>query len=316
MFWSNEYTVWNTVFDLTSSFGLPGGTLWVVRLKTTAPFSFPLTAHVLARLPEHNQLERFDAQHEVHQRALMTANGPRVVTVKPVRNGLELSDDSPEAQTWARLSFGLNLNPTPWHAATRGDAALERACTVLNGLRPPLMDHWEAWVAAILGQQITLQFCLAQIGMVSRRFGGEVSGTLPDGRPYLFPLHPTPEAILEADPDALLACKVSRRKTEYLKTVAQALLDGYFNNMLEAPLPDALDHLVALRGVGLWTARYWLASVGRLDSLAYGDAGLNSAYKRAYGTLDGVEAWGEALGDVRGWAYYYLIWSVKYIHQS
>jgi 3-methyladenine DNA glycosylase/8-oxoguanine DNA glycosylase len=109
---------------------------------------------------------------------------------------------------------------------------------------------------------------------------------------------------------------VSRRKTEYLKTVAQALLDGYFNNMLEAPLPDALDHLVALRGVGLWTARYWLASVGRLDSLAYGDAGLNSAYKRAYGTLDGVEAWGEALGDVRGWAYYYLIWSVKYIHQS
>lgn len=284
-----------------------------MRLKTSAPFSFARTAHVLARLPQHNALERFDAQQNVHQRALLTDQGPRVVTARPVENGLELSDGSPEAQTWARLSFGLDLDPAPWLKAVRGDAVLERACHVLDGLRPPLMDHWEAWVAAILGQQITLAFCLAQIGMVSRRFGGEVEGTLPDGTTHHFPLHPTPEAILEADPDALLECKVSRRKTEYLKTVARALLDGYFDDVLEAPLHDALEHLVALRGVGYWTARYWLSTVGRLDSLAYGDAGLNNAFQRAYGTLDGIEAWGEALGPTRGWAYYYLIWSVKYL---
>jgi 3-methyladenine DNA glycosylase/8-oxoguanine DNA glycosylase len=288
-----------------------------VQLKTRSPFSFPLTASVLARLPEHNALERFDAKNNLHQRAIQTSRGPRVVTAKPVKNGLELSDDSSEVQEWARVSFGLDLNPQPWLEAASGDPVLEAACEALAGLRPPLLDPWEAWVAAILGQQITLQFCLQQIGMVSRRFGSEIEGVLHDGSSHLFPIHPTPEAILEADPDALLACKVSRRKTEYLKTVARALLDGYFDGVLETDLHDALEHLVALRGVGYWTARYWLASVGRLDSLAYGDAGLASAYKRAYGTLDGLEAqsleeWGERLGPTRGWAYYYLIWHVKY----
>ncbi len=283
-----------------------------MRLKTQTPFSFPLTASVLARLPEHNALERFDAVNNLHQRALLTSSGPRVVAVRPAPDGLEISDDSPEAQEWARLSFGLDLDPRPWIEAAFDDPILRNASEALSGLRPPLMDAWEAWVAAILGQQITLQFCLQQIGMVSRRYGGEVEGALADGSSHLFPLHPSPEAILEADPEILLACKVSRRKTEYLKTVARALLDGYFAGVLEMPLPEALVHLVALRGVGHWTARYWLASVGRLDSLAYGDAGLASAYKRAYGTLDGLEDWGERLGAVRGWAYYYLIWRIKY----
>ncbi len=283
-----------------------------VHLKTKSPFSFPLTASVLARLPAYNALERFDAKNNLHQRAIHTSSGPRVITVKPVKHGLDLSDDSPEAQEWARVSFGLNLDPAPWLEAASGDPVLEAACAALAGLRPPLMHPWEAWVAAILGQQITLQFCLQQIGMVSKRFGGEVEGVLHDGSSYLFPLHPTPEAILEADPEILLVCKVSRRKTEYLKTVARALLDGYFDGILETDLHAALEHLVALRGVGYWTARYWLATVGRLDSLAYGDAGLASAYKRAYGTLDGIEAWGERLGPTRGWAYYYLIWHVKY----
>ena len=78
-------------------------------------------------------------------------------------------------------------------------------------------------------------------------------------------------------------------------------------------MTDVLEHLTALRGVGLWTARYWLASIGRLDFLAYGDAGFNAAYKSAYGSLDGIEAWGEGLGVTRGWAYYYLIWHTKYM---
>ena len=283
-----------------------------MRLKTRTPFSFPLTASVLARLPEHNALERFDAVNDLHQRALLTSKGARVVTARPAPDGLEISDDSSEAQEWARLSFGLDLDPRPWIDAASDDPILKDASEALSGLRPPLMDAWEAWVAAILGQQITLQFCLQQIGMVSRRYGGEVEGARSDGSSYMFPLHPTPEAIIDADPEILLACKVSRRKTEYLKTVAQALLDGYFTGVLETDLQTALAHLVALRGVGHWTARYWLASVGRLDSLAYGDAGLASAYKRAYGTLDGLEEWGERLGAVRGWAYYYLIWHIKY----
>jgi 3-methyladenine DNA glycosylase/8-oxoguanine DNA glycosylase len=285
--------------------------IWT-KLEARGAFNFALTGSVLARLPAHNGVDRFDETSETVRRALLTERGPRVVTVRAAAGGLEIDDDSGEARAWATRAFGLELDPTDFYAACERDPALSRAAVALNGLRPPLMDFWEAWVAAILGQQITLAFCLQQITAISRRYGGEVPGFLPDGTPHRFALHPTPEQILATDETGLLECKVSRRKNEYLKTLARALLDGYFDGVLDRDVTEVLEHLTALRGVGPWTARYWLATVGRLDFLAYGDAGLNSAYRLAYGSLDGIEAWGEALGPTRGWAYYYLIWHQKY----
>lgn len=293
---------------------VPTQPVWT-KLEARGEFSFGLTASVIARLPAHNGVDCFDEASQTLRRALHTANGPRVVTARPTKGGLEIDDDSAEARVWATRAFGLELDPAAFYAVCKGDSALSRAALALVGLRPPLMDFWEAWVAAILGQQITLAFCLQQITAVSRRYGGEVDGELPDGTPHKYPLHPSPQQILNADEAGLLECKVSRRKTEYLKTVAQALIDGYLDGVLERDVTEILEHLTALRGIGLWSARYWLATVGRLDFLAYGDAGLNSAYKLAYGSLDGIEAWGESLGPTRGWAYYYLIWHQKYFKE-
>ena len=278
-------------------------------------FSFALTAQVLARLPKNNRIERWDAQTQTHTRALLTSEGqPQIVTARAAPDGLEISSDDPAALEWARLSFALGLDPSAFYDVAAKDAVLRGCVERLRGLRPPLMEFWEAWVAAILGQQITLSFCLDTIGYVARRYGHQAldAHLEPHGSDTHY-LHPTPEAILEADPADLYLCKVSRQKIAYLKIAARALLDGYFDGILEMPLKDALAQLIALKGVGNWTARYWLATVGRLDSLAYGDAGLASAYKSAYGHTHDLEAWGEALGDVRGWAYYYLIWGVKYL---
>ncbi len=283
-----------------------------IELLTTGAFSFPLTAQVLARLPERNALERWDAATQTHGRALQTADGAMLVSARATANGITISGSQPEARDWARASFGLDLDPAPFYEVAAGDEVLRGCVTRLYGLRPPLMDFWEAWVAAILGQQITLSFCLDTIGYLAKRLAGEVIVVLPDGTQRSFPLHPTPEAILLTDAQTFYECKVSRQKAAYLKVVAEALLNGYFDGILELPLQEALTKLTALKGVGNWTARYWLATVGRLDSLAYGDAGLASAYKLAYGHTHDLEAWGEALGQVRGWAYYYLIWGVKY----
>ncbi len=272
-------------------------------LTTSGPFDFALTADVLARLPAYNAIERWDALAQQHSRALQTNSGSQVVIARAAPNGLQINSDLPEATHWARLSFGLDCDPSEFYEVAARDEVLAKCMTVLRGLRPPLLDPWEAWVAAILGQQITLSFCLQTIGYVAKRYAGEVGGHA---------LHPTPEAILEASTDDLRICKVSRQKAAYLKVAAQATLDGYCDGLLEVPLEQAIAHLTALKGVGRWTARYWLATVGRMDSLAYGDAGLISAYKKAYGDPANLEAWGENLGAVRGWAYWYLIWGVKY----
>lgn len=290
-------------------------------LSTAGSFDFALTAEVLARLPRHNAVERYLVAGglggtPVHLRALRLAGGPRVVTARPAPGGVQVDSDDPLALEWARLSFGLELDPAPFERAASGDPALSRALERLRGLRPPLMDPWEAWVAAVLGQQITLAFALQQIAMFSRRYGGEVEGELPDGTLESFPLHPTPEQTLDADEAGLLACKVSRSKASYLKTLARATLDGELEGVTQLPLAEALTRLTRLRGVGPWTARYWLLAVGRTDSLAYGDAGLAAAYRAAYGTLDGLEDWGERLGPSRGWAYYYLIWHTKYLREG
>jgi 3-methyladenine DNA glycosylase/8-oxoguanine DNA glycosylase len=274
-------------------------------------FSFALTASVLARLPNRNRVERFDAARNRHSRALVGSDGRSfIVRAGDAGSGVTLSSSDSVALEWARASFALALDPSPFYAVAARDPVLGECVARLRGLRPPLMNFWEAWVAAILGQQITLSFCLDTIGYVSKRFGGEVMD--PESGEAIY-LHPTPESILEADPYELYLCKVSRQKCAYLKTAASALLEGYFDGVLEMPLAEALAKLTALKGVGRWTARYWLATVGRLDSLAYGDAGLANAYKSAYGRTHDLEAWGEALGDVRGWAYYYLIWGVKYL---
>lgn len=290
-------------------------------LTTAGPFDFALTAEVLARLPRHNALERFHAAGSLrpapaHQRALRLAGGPRVVTARPAPGGVELDSDDPVALQWARRSFGLELDPAPFEAAAAGDPALGPAVRRLRGLRPPLMDPWEAWVAAVLGQQVTLAFALQQIAAFSRRYGGEVEGELPDGTTESFPLHPTPEQTLEADEAGMLGCRVSRSKTSYLRALARATLDGALEGASGLPLEEALGRLTRVRGVGPWTARYWLLTVGRTDSLAYGDAGLAAAYKLAYGTLEGLQAWGERLGPSRGWAYYYLIWHTKYAREA
>jgi 3-methyladenine DNA glycosylase/8-oxoguanine DNA glycosylase len=278
-------------------------------LFTSGPFSFPLTAQVLARLPERNIIERWEGAAQIHTRALETPRGQIVVTATGDARGVRLSSADPAVLDWARASFGLDLNPEAFYAVAARDEVLRDCVTRLHGLRPPLMDFWEAWVAAILGQQITLSFCLDTIGYLARRVAGEVRL---EGPTRTLALHPTPEAILDVDAQTFYECKVSRQKAAYLRVVATALLEGYFDGILELPLPEAILKLTALKGVGNWTARYWLATVGRLDSLAYGDAGLISAYKAAYGRTHDLEAWGEALGDVRGWAYYYLIWGVKY----
>jgi DNA-3-methyladenine glycosylase II len=274
-------------------------------LTTDGPFDFALTADVLARLPAYNIIERWDALTQQHSRAIKTASGSQLVIARAAPNGVQIDSATPEAADWARLSFGLGCDPSEFYEIATRDEVLKKCVAALRGLRPPLLDPWEAWVAAILGQQITLSFCLQTIGYVAQRYAGEVSGHA---------LHPTPEAILEATVEDLRICKVSRQKAAYLKVAAQATLDGYCDGLLEVPLEQAIEHLTALKGVGRWTARYWLATVGRMDSLAYGDAGLISAYKKAYGDPANLEAWGENLGAVRGWAYWYLIWGVKYMN--
>jgi DNA-3-methyladenine glycosylase II len=98
----------------------------------------------------------------------------------------------------------------------------------------------------------------------------------------------SPEAILADDPEALKGVGLSRPKVSHLRTIAEAIITGRldFDRLAAAPIGMARKELLAVKGIGPWTADIFLMNaLGKLDAFPVGDVGLMEAYKQ----LSGVE---------------------------
>jgi DNA-3-methyladenine glycosylase II len=167
----------------------------------------------------------------------------------------------------------------------RGLAHLKRADPVLAELiaaagplgnprdgRPAREDHYGALVRAITGQQLSVLAARAIYGRLLERFGGRT---------------PTPQEILDDDPEALRAAAgLSRAKVSFLRSLAEHVLSGE----LELERLDTLSdeevtaELVAVKGLGSWTADMFLMfQLERPDVVPVGDLGIRRAIERAYG---------------------------------
>src|SRR6478752_1560136 len=137
-------------------------------------------------------------------------------------------------------------------------------------------EVYSALLRSITGQQLSVKAAQAIYGRLLERFGG---------RP------PTPEELLADDPDELrTAAGLSRAKTASLRSLAEHVLDGRLRLDALAELPDeeVIAELVAVKGIGEWTAHmYLMFTLNRPDVLPTGDQGIKNAVARAYG-LDGV----------------------------
>lgn len=87
-----------------------------------------------------------------------------------------------------------------------------------------------------------------------------------------------------ADAD-LHACGLSRPKISYAKALAQSGLD--YGALADMPEDEAIAALVAVKGIGLWTAEIYLKfAVGRADIIAAGDLALQEAARMLYDLPD------------------------------
>lgn len=92
----------------------------------------------------------------------------------------------------------------------------------------------------------------------------------------------TPAAILEADIDALRACGLSRPKIAHIRSIAEAVTSGSLNlgRVAKASDEDAQAELVAVKGIGPWTADiYLMFCLGRWDVFPHADIGLSESYR-------------------------------------
>lgn len=106
------------------------------------------------------------------------------------------------------------------------------------------------------------------------------------GRVEVFLGEVTPEALLSADPDALRACGLSRPKVGHLTSIAEAMVSGALNldRVCAADLDSARKELVAVKGIGPWTAELFLLyAVGAMDAFPTADVGLMEAHKQLGG---------------------------------
>jgi DNA-3-methyladenine glycosylase II len=125
-------------------------------------------------------------------------------------------------------------------------------------------------------------------------------------------------SVLEADDERLRACGLSSPKMRALRALAQAVAqDGLDLNGLGALIAeDAHKALVAVKGIGPWTADIFLLfCLGHPDSFPAGDLALQEAARLALGLAErpnarGLEAIAERWRPLRGvaarmlWAYY------------
>lgn len=121
-------------------------------------------------------------------------------------------------------------------------------------------------VLLILEQQVSLASARAAFERLTARIGPVA-----------------PEGVLALDDGELREVGFSRQKSRYARTLAVAVLDGELDLERLTALPDdeARSALVALPGIGPWTADvYLLACLGRPDVWPVGDVALQAAAQR------------------------------------
>lgn len=132
-------------------------------------------------------------------------------------------------------------------------------------------DAYGALLRAIVGQQLSTKAARTIYLRVLDLFGGTA---------------PSPEQLLEAPETDLRAAGLSGRKVEYVRDLATHVLDGELelDRLGELEDEEAIEEIVAVRGLGRWTAEMFLMfHLGRPDVLSGGDLGIRKAIQVEYG---------------------------------
>jgi len=136
-----------------------------------------------------------------------------------------------------------------------------------------LEPDFETLVKSIVSQQLS--------GKVARTIYGRLiaatGGTL------------TPESLLKLRPAKMRTLGLSRQKIEYIRDLARHARSGRvdFSRLPDCSDEEVIEHLTAVKGIGVWTAHMFLIfALRRPNVLPTGDLGIRSAIRKAYGMQD------------------------------
>ena len=231
----------------------------------------------------------------------------REFRIESAPGGVDVAPFGAEIEPVARAMVGADFDLGPFYAWAEQDEVLGTLVQRLAGLRPPLApDPYEAIVSAITAQQVSLFAAFAIRNRMVERFG--VRGV----HAYEFP---TRERMAGASEEELTTLGFSRRKAEYVLGVARAAVE--FDALRTLPDDEVKATLTALRGLGEWTADWFLARhLARPRAWPAGDLGLVKAVSAFYFgghklTIAEVRAAGERFDPFQNLSAHYLLTGLR-----
>ncbi|GAA2444396.1 AlkA N-terminal domain-containing protein [Streptomyces glaucus] len=216
-----------------------------------------------------------------YRRTLRLPYGHGIVALAPrpdhIACRLTLGDlrDLTVAISRCRRLLDLDADPVAIDDQLRADPLLAPLVDKAPGRRVPrTVDEAEFAIRAVLGQQVSTAAARTHAARLVTAHGEPVDD--PEGG--LTHLFPAPEALAGIDPGSL-AMPRARRAT--LTTLVRRLADGSLHLGVGSDWPRARAELLALPGVGPWTADVVaLRALGDPDAFLPTDLGVRRAARR------------------------------------
>ena len=222
--------------------------------------------------------------------------GGREVRIAAAPGGVDVEPLDGETRAGVEKLLGLEFELEPFTAWAAEQRVLSGIVASLPGFRPPLApDPFESLVTSITAQQVSLIAASAIRGRFIQRLGVQA------GEAYAFP---TRARVAGSDEAELVELGFSRRKAEYVIGLARNDLDLEGLHLL--PDDEVRARLVAVRGLGPWTAEWFLGRhLARPRAWPVGDLALRKAVDLFYGC--DVQELGPRLDPFQNLSAHYLL---------
>jgi DNA-3-methyladenine glycosylase II len=197
-----------------------------------------------------------------------------------------------------RKLLGLEFDLQLFYAFAQEDPVLAAVVRKFPGFRPPLSpDPFETLVSSITAQQVSLFAAFAIRNRLIERFGRRV------GSAYSFP---TRKRLARAREEELVAVGFSRRKAEYVLGLVQEPVD--LHDLASLPDEEVKRRLVSIRGIGEWTAEWFLARhLARPRAWPVGDLALDKAVRAFYPEAEDIRVFGQRFDPFQNLTAHYLL---------
>jgi DNA-3-methyladenine glycosylase II len=254
------------------------------------PFRLDLTVWALRRRPG-NLVDGWDG--ESYQRVLAVGDKVTLVTVRQRGTLLDVTAAGEELLPSVKLTvtsvlhslLGIKVDLSEFYEFAVRDKRLNPLADRFRGLKPPrFASVFESLVNGISCQQLSLTVGLIILNRLVERCGVSF-------RPGMHAF-PRPEDLAALDPGDIRPLGYSGNKARDLIGLARAIAEGELdlNALDHLNNQECIEHLVAIRGVGRWTAEYaLLRGLGRTDVFPGDDVGARNNLARWLGFRNSLD---------------------------